>query len=47
MWNLKINTNELINKTETLINIENKLTGTKGDVGEGYIRSKELTDIYP
>ena len=35
MRNLKYNTNELIYKTETDSDIENKLTVTKGEGGEG------------
>ena len=37
MWNLKYDTNELIYKTETdsLTDIENKPTGTKGENGQG------------
>ena len=36
MWNLKENdTNELIYKTETLSDIENKLMVTKGERGKG------------
>ena len=31
LWNLKYDTNELIYKTETLTDIENKLMVTKGE----------------
>ena len=33
MWNLKYDTNELINKTETDSDLENKFMVTKGDSG--------------
>ena len=35
MWNLKNNTNEFIYKTETLIDIENKLLVTKRERQSG------------
>ena len=35
MWNLKYDINELIHKTETLINIENRLVVAKCRGGRG------------
>ena len=41
MWNIKINyTNELIYKTERLIDLENKFMVTKGKKGWGEINKK-------
>ena len=37
MWNLKNNTNELIYKTETDSQTENKIMVTNGEVGRGGI----------
>ena len=46
MWNLEydIYTNELVDKAERLIGIEDRLTVTKGEVGGGQTRSLGLTD---
>ena len=43
MWNLKYDTNELIYKTETDTNIENRLVVAKG-VGGGMAGNLELAD---
>ena len=46
MWNLKYGTNELIYKSETLIDIENRLVVGQGgrEVEEGWIESLRLAD---
>ena len=46
VWNLNYDANELLDKTEIVSDIENKLMVTQGERGGGQITSLVSTDTY-